>query len=160
MVFWKGHLHLKNVDLYAVFSKKVDPYLRKCGPLCMIFWKKVDLDLKRWIFYVFFSKISGPLYMLRFSEKIGPLPEKCGPFPMIYWKKVDLALKRWTCLRMIFWYMWSFIHVRFSEKVDLNLKMWTFSSHFLKKVALYHSKVDFYAWFSEIYVQFSEKSGP
>ena len=56
-------------------------------------------------------------------------------------KKVDLYL------RNVILYAW------FSEKVDLDLKMWTFKRHFLKKVDLYLWNMDLKAWFSE-------KSGP
>ena len=50
----------------------------------MIFWKKVDLDLKMWTFYAWFS------------EKSGPRPENVDLLCVIFWKKVDLDLKMWT----------------------------------------------------------------
>ena len=48
------------------------------------FLKKVDLDLKMWTFYAWFS------------EKSGPRPENVDLLCVIFWKKVDLDLKMWT----------------------------------------------------------------
>ena len=149
----KVDLNLKNVDLYAWFSEKSGPRLENVDLLRMIFWKrwtstwrmwtfthdflkKVDLDLKMWTFYAWFSEKSGPwpenvdlvlkmwTFYAWFSEKGGPQPEKCGPLRMIFWKRWRPTWNIWTfyawffeksgprhenvdLLRMIFWKRWT-----------------------------------------------------
>ena len=185
----KVDLNLKMWTFYAWFSEKSGPrpenvdLLRmifwkkwtstwKCGPFTHDFLQKVDLDLKMWTFYTWFSEKSGPrpenvdLFLHMIFWKSGTPPGKCGPLCMIFWKKwtstrkcgpfthdflkkVDLKVKNVDLLRMIFlkkwtstWRMWTFTH-DFLKKVDLDLKMWTF-----------------YAWFSEKGGPQPEKCGP
>ena len=137
----KMDLNLKMWTFYAWFSEKSGPrpeyvdLLRvifwkkwtstwKCGPFTYDFLKKVDLDLKMWTFYAWFSEKRGPR-----PENVGILRVifwkrwtstwKCGPFTHDFLKKVDLNLKNVDLLRMIIW-----------KKVDLDLKMWTFYAWF------------------------------
>ena len=60
------------------FLKKSGPRLEKCGPLCLIFWKKVDLNLENVDFYASFSEESGPLPALKKWTRCGSVDQESG----------------------------------------------------------------------------------
>ena len=174
MIFWKKgtltwingpftHDFLKNEDLYVWFSEKSVPRKWKMCTFTHGFLKKGTSTWKMWTFTRHFLK-KMDLYQKNvdlyawFSEKSGPRPVN-----------VDL-------LRMIFWNMWTFMHVRFSKKKWTSTwKMWTFMLDFLEKSRpqpgkcgllrvifwrKWPSTLDFYAWFSEKCRPRPEKFGP
>ena len=153
MIFWKkGDLNLNKWTFYAWISEK-------WGPLCVIFWKKVYLENEKCVHLrmVFWKKGTSTWKMWTFTRHFlkkmdlyqknvdlyAWVSEKSGPRPV----NVDL-------LRMIFWNMWTFMHVPFSEKSGPRLeKCGPLCLIFWKKVDLNLENVDFYA-------SFSEESGP
>jgi hypothetical protein len=89
-----------------------------------------------------------------FSENMDLYQKKGGPLRMVFWKKRGPRPVNVDLLRMIFWNMWTFMHVRFSKKSGPRLeKCGPLCLIFWKKVDLNLENVDFYA-------SFSEESGP
>ena len=135
------------------FRKKSGPLPEKCGPLRMIFWKKVYLDLKKvyldpenvdnlgMIFWKMRTlmcdvlKKSGhqhenvDLYAW-FSEKSGHRPEKCGPFWVIFRQQWTWTRKMRTLTRY------------FLNKWNSTIEMWNIRRNFLKIGALELRNVD------------------
>ena len=102
----KAHLPW-NLDLYASSSEKKLTATLEMWTFTHHFLKKVDLDLKIWTFYAWFSEICEPLYACDFLNKVDldlknvklyawfpkksrPQPEKCGLLRVFFWKSGPL----------------------------------------------------------------------